>query len=331
MSRLSRLSAGLLAAAAVAAPGRAAEIDPILPAETESVVAVNLRQIIDANLVKKYVLGQLKQAMAGNDMAKQLSELGLDPLKDIDRVSVGSWGEGEDGNAVFVVRGRFDLEKMFAAAEAKAKTDGDKVKILTEGKYKLVQVTIDNVPKPAFFTFADDKTIVGSLDKKMAVAAADVAKAGGKPQLAKELAALVLKQDEKASLFACAVVAKDRFKGLPPGVGGGIPGVDTAKLGEQLKSLRSYAMTLRLTDDVSLELDAGMADTESANEFGGSLSQLIGTAKGFLPLVAGMQPNMKPLIDELNNTLKSSVKDKDVTLSLKLSGDAIGKAAGSGD
>jgi len=330
MSRLTRLGAGLLTAAVLTAPVRAGEIDPVLPAETESVMAVNMRQIVDANLVKKYVLGQLKQAMAGNDAAKQLQELGLDPLKDIDRLTVGSWGDGEDANAVFVVRGKFDLEKMFAAAEAKARTDADKVKIVNEGKYKLVQVTLDNMPRPAFLTFADDKTIVGALDKKQVVAAADKAKEGGKPQLSKEIAALVLKQDEKASMYACAVVPKDRIK-LPPGVGGGIPGVDTAKLGEQLKSLRSYAMTLRLTDDVSLELDAGMADAESANEFGASLSQLIGTAKGFLPLVAGQQPAMKPLIDEINNTLKSSVKDKDVTLTLKLSGDAIGKAAGGGD
>ncbi len=332
MSRLSRLGAGLLAAVVIAAPGRAAEIDPVLPAATESVVAVNMRQIIDANLVKKYALGQLKQMMAGNDIAEQLKGLGLDPLKDIDRVSVGSWGGEEDANAVFVVRGKFDLEKMFAAAENLAKTNGDKVKIVSDPKCKLIQVTVEQSPKPLFFTFADDKTIVGGLDQKAAVAAFETAKAAtGKPQLKRELADLVLKQDEKASLFACAVVDKDKFKGLPPGVGAGIPGLDAAKVGEQLKALRNYAMTLRLTDDVSLEIDAGMADTESAGAFGDSLSQLIGTAKGFLPLITGMQPNLKPLVDEVTNTLKSSVKGSDVTLTLKLSGDAIGKAAGGGD
>ena len=82
---------------------------------------------------------------------------------------------------------------------------------------------------------------------------------------------------------------------------------------------------------MALEIDAGMADTDSANEFGQTLSQLVGTAKGFLPLIAGQQPNLKPLVDEVSNTLKSSVKDKDVTLSVRLSGDAIGKAAGGGD
>jgi hypothetical protein len=330
MSRLTRLGAGLLAAAALAAPARAAEINPILPPETEAVFSVNMRQILDANLVKKFVLGQAKQMLAGNDAAKELKELGLDPLKDIDSLTGGTWGKGDDGNVVFVVKGRFDLDKMFAAAEARAKAEGDKVKIVSEGKYKLVQLTLDNVPKPVLVTFADDKTIVGSFDKKQAVAAADLAKAGGnKPQLKKDLAALVLKQDEKASLYMCGLV--DKFDGLPPGVGGGIPGVDAAKLGEQLKSLRSVAMTLKLTEDVALDVDMGMADTESATEFGGTLSQLVGTAKGFLPLVAGQNPNAKPLADEVANTLKSSVKEKEVSLTLKLSGDAIGKAAGGGD
>ena len=333
MSRLTRLGAGLLASVCLAAPARAADIDPVLPAESESVFAVNMKQIVDANLVKKYVLGQLKQVMAGNDIAKELQALGLDPLKDVDTISGGSWGDGEDANLVAVVKGRFDLEKMFAAAEARAKTDGDKVKIVADPACKLVQVTLgDNQPKPLFVTFADDKTIVASLSQKQAVTAFQTAKAAAsKPQLKKELAALVLKQDDKASMYACGIVDKDKFKGLPPGAGGGLPGVDAAKLNEQLKALRNYALTIKLTDDVSLEFDAGMADTGAADEFNGSLSQLIGTAKGLLPLFAGQQPQLKPVIDELNNTLKSSVKDKDVTLTLKLSGDAIGKAAGGGD
>jgi hypothetical protein len=328
MSRLTRLAAGLLLSAAFAAPGRAAEIDPVLPAECESVFAVNMRQIVDANLVKKFVLGQLKQMMQGSDVAKELSDLGLDPLKDIDRVVGGSWGQGDDGNLVMVIRGKFDLEKLFAAAEAKAKTDGDKFKIVSEGGSKLVQVVIEQLPKPLFLTGADEKTLVGAFSAKQATTAADVARKGGTARLKGDLATLVLKQDEKASLFLCGLAPKE-FAGLPPGVGGGL--VDTAKIGEQLKGLKSYGMTLRLTDDIALEFEAGMADTEAAEAFGASLSQLVGTAKTFLPAIAGMQPSMKAVADEVANTLKSTVKEKDVTLSLKLSGDAIGKAAGGGD
>src|SRR4051794_26808628 len=91
-----RLFAAAFLAVVVAAPVRAAEVDVLLPAETEAVMFVNVRQILDSDLVKKYALGQVKQALQGNENQKLLKDLGLDPLKDIDRVTVGSWGKGPE-------------------------------------------------------------------------------------------------------------------------------------------------------------------------------------------------------------------------------------------
>ena len=83
--------------------------------------------------------------------------------------------------------------------------------------------------------------------------------------------------------------------------------------------------------DVNIEIVMGMKDDESADDFGATLSQLIDTAKNLLPLVAGQQPQFKPLADEVTKTLKAKTKDKEVTLTVKLSGDSIGKATGAGD
>ena len=58
-----RALVGAVLAAGLAAPARAAEVDPLLPAETESVMFVNVRQVLDSDLVKKYALGQIKQAL----------------------------------------------------------------------------------------------------------------------------------------------------------------------------------------------------------------------------------------------------------------------------
>ena len=124
-------AAALLAVAA--APVRAAEIDVLLPAETESVMFVNVRQVLDSDLVKKYALGQIKQALQGNDAQKMLKGLGLDPLKDIDRVTIGSWGKGpEDMQAVAIVRGKFDPEKVLNAARDQAGKNADKMAIVEE-------------------------------------------------------------------------------------------------------------------------------------------------------------------------------------------------------
>src|SRR5262245_42187139 len=107
-----RLLVGAVLAAGLAAPARAAEVDPLLPAETESVLVVNVRQVLESELIKKYALGQIKQSLEGNDAQETLKKLGLDPLKDVDRLTVGSWGKDKDDvNVVAVVRGKFDPVK----------------------------------------------------------------------------------------------------------------------------------------------------------------------------------------------------------------------------
>lgn len=324
-----RLLAGAVLAAGLAAPVRAAEVDPLLPAETESILFVNVRQVLESELIKKYALGQIKQALGGNDARKMLEKLGLDPLKDVDRVTAGSWGKGqEDMNAVFVVRGKFDPEKLFKAAQEEGRNNGDKIAIVEDGKYKLVKFTVDNSPKPIFAAVADEKTIIAGTDKKLVTDTLAVAEKGAKPQLKKELAALLLKQDEKASLFAVGLTeGKTEGVQIPPG----LPGVDPAKLQKQLENLKTFAMTVRLTEDVSLEVAMGMKDTDAADDFGATVEGLLGTVKQFLPLLAGQQPNAKPLIDEVNKTLKSKVKEKDVTVTLSLSAESIGKATDGGD
>lgn len=325
-----RLFAAALLLVAAAAPVRAAEVDALLPAETESVLFVNVRQILDSDLIKKYALGQIKQALQGNDAQKMLKDLGLDPLKDVDRVTVGSWGKGpEDMEAVAIVRGKFDPEKLFAAAKEQASKNADKMAIVEEGKYKLVKITNENQPKPFYVAVADEKTIVGANDKKLTTSILAAAEKGAsKPSLKKELAALVLKQDEKASVFACGLM-EGKVENVP-GLNN-IPGVNPEKFQKGLEQLKTFAMTMRLTDEVGLEVVMGMKTADAADDFGGEISNLIGTAKGFLPLLTQNQPNLKPLVDEVGNTLKSKIKDKDVLINLKLTAEAIGKATGAGD
>lgn len=327
MLRLSRLVYGAALLAAATAPVRAAEVDPLLPAETEGVVFVNVRQILDSDLIKKYALGQIKQALEGNDAQKALKEIGLDPLKDVDRVSMGVWGKQEDMNGVFVIRGKFDPAKLFEAADKASKAKGDQISIVTEGKYKLVKVTPKEGSanqKPVYLSVADEKTLVAATDPKLAVSTVEAAEKRAKPALKKDLAALVLNQDEKASLFVCGLV-DGKVNELPPGFN--IPNIDPKQLQEQLANLKNVALTVRLTDAVGLEIAAGMKDADAATAFGGTAAKLVDTAKVFLPFAGAQQPQAKPVIDDLVNTLKSSVKDTSVVISLKLTADAIAKAA----
>jgi hypothetical protein len=326
MTYLSRALFAVAVLALPAASARAAEVDPLLPAETESIFFVNVRQALDSDIVKKNFLGQLKQVLKGDDAQKTLNELGLNPLTDIDRLIVGSWGKDKDDmQGVAVLRGKFDPEKLFKAATAAAAKESEKISVVEAGDYKLIKFTNDG--KTFFAAVANEKTIVAGSDKKLVVAAMEASQKGTKPAIKKELAALLLKMDEKATMFACGLT-EGKVGELPPI---NIPGVDGDALAKQLGNVQNVSMTFRITEDVSLDISMGMKDGDSADELGKAVDQLINTAKTFLPLVAGQQPKLKPLADELGKNLKSKVKDKDVVLMLKLSADAISKAAAGED
>ena len=108
------LAATLTAGLTMSAPARAAEIDTLLPSETESVVFINVKQILASGIVKKYALGQLKQTIESNeDAQRMMKDLGIDPMKDIDRVTAGTWGKDKDDmKVVAIVRGKFDPTKL---------------------------------------------------------------------------------------------------------------------------------------------------------------------------------------------------------------------------
>ena len=116
---------------------------------------------------------------------------------------------------------------------------------------------------------------------------------------------------------------------LPPNVQ--VPNVDGAVLAKQLEGLKSIAISVKLTGDVTLEVNAGMTDAAAADDFGETVAKLVGTAKQFIPLFSGQAPKLKPIADEVTKTLTSKVKDAEVSLGLKLSADAIGKAADGGE
>src|SRR6266536_2863410 len=85
-----------LAAALFASPLRAAEADKHLPSDATAVVFVNLRQILDSPVSKKYMLDQIKDGLKKDaDAQKFMAAAGLDPLKDLSSVTVAiSPGDG---------------------------------------------------------------------------------------------------------------------------------------------------------------------------------------------------------------------------------------------
>src|SRR3954451_4073644 len=88
-----RFAVAFLLALAGTAPARAADLDPLLPPDTESYLSVNVRQIVDSPLFQKQLLAPLKQMLVesgGEALQTVLKDLDVDPFKHVDRVTIVS-------------------------------------------------------------------------------------------------------------------------------------------------------------------------------------------------------------------------------------------------
>ncbi len=163
------------------APGRAAEVDPYVPADTETVVNVNVRQILDSPLIKKHALEAAQEALRGNDQVQDvLKDLGFDPFKHLDRVVVATPGGTDKDRGLVIVHGRFDLAKFKTKGEQAAKDHSENLKIhkVLAGKHLVYEVNVPDMDEPLFVALASEDTLFASPGKDYVV---DALKKLGKP------------------------------------------------------------------------------------------------------------------------------------------------------
>lgn len=322
MMRLSRLrlAAALAAALAVAPGARAAEPDRLLPAEADTIVYVNFRQIVEADVVKKYALEQIKQALAGQEAKKFLEEMGLDPLKDVDKVWAGTSGKNQDDmKALVVVHGTFDPDKLLKAAEAATKKDGELFSMVKDGNATMFKYQPEN-GNPVYGTVVDATTVVAGTDKKLVATALKQADEKKKAPIKAELAELIKGLDEKASMFAVSLV-KGKFDALK------LPAqspIDLSSVEKSLPKTDTISVVVKVAADINLEVIFGMKDEDAAEDMAAAVSKLITDVGGFVPALIAFEPKAKPLADVIK-TVKSDVKKKNVTVTGKVTGDIIGK------
>src|SRR5712692_7857713 len=111
MLRIRILGARALALAGVLLAGAAsaAEVDKYLPDDSQFVLCVDVRQILDAKLTKTYALEKIKDGFKKSAEAERLFKgIGLDPLKDIHSITVAGVQPGAEHKRLVIVRGSFD-------------------------------------------------------------------------------------------------------------------------------------------------------------------------------------------------------------------------------
>jgi hypothetical protein len=302
---------------------RAAEPDKLLPASADSVLQVNVRQILDSDITKKYALEQLKQFLDGNEAKKMLTELGLDPLKDIDQLVVGASGSNKgDMKALIIVHGKFNVDKLTKAAEAQTKKDPDKFTKIKEGNTTIYKALFDGTDQPIYASILDENTLIAASEKKM-ITTAVKANDGNEPANIKgELASLIKKIDSKSSVFAASIVKGKLDEVKIPG-GGNLP-VDLTAFQELIPKIETVAFAVQVKSDVSVEITIGMKNDNAAGDFQNAFDEFMKQVKPLIQIAGAAEPRAKPVIDILG-TIKSSTKNKDVIIVGKVTGANIAK------
>jgi hypothetical protein len=292
---------------------RAVEPDKFIPPDAESVTVVNLKQTLDSAIVKKYALDVIKSLVENNADAQNLTKAtGLNLGKDIDALTITTTG-GLDGKLLLVVRGRYDAQKLEAAAANYAKTNPNNLKIGKEGSTTIYESNNDG--KTTYAAVADTGTLLASGDRAYLVAALKRA-AGPTVPPKKELTEALAKIGGKESIYTALIVTDDVKKTLA--------GNDQTK--DLAKILKTVTATLMLTDAIQLDITATATTPQAAQQLTLGLNAYKQAMPGIFKTIGSEQ--LLPLGEAIQKNLKVAAEANIVTINLKLTEDVFKKAFG---
>ncbi len=304
---------------AAAAPARAADLDKYLPEDTEMVVSINVRQILDSDFFKKNVGDAARDALNGVDQAPEvLKDLGFDPFKDLDRVIVAAPGGAEKDRGLVIAHGRFDLDKFRAKAEQVSKDEPDILKIHkisdgADGKFLVYEVTVNEQAPAVFVALADATTLLASPGKDYVVDAMRKLSSKEAPVLKnKQMQGLLERMNDKQSVSLAVVGGA-----LTPG--DGVP-QEVKDLFEKIDALGGG---VTLDDNVKIEVAATAKNADEAKDVVDNFKSYLNQARLLLSALAFTKNAKVDVLIDLVNSVKISVKDKTVVVKATVSADSI--------
>jgi hypothetical protein len=317
MLTLHRLQTGLIASAVLALtlPAHAAEVDKYLPEDTEAVVVVNAKQLVDSSLVKKHLLGHIRELLKSNDeAAKILESLGFDPFKDLTSITAAMPLIGNDAKGLIITHGQFDKAKFDAKAEEVVKERGDVLKIHKEGDRKVYEVKVPDGDKPAFVGIVDQTTLVAGPDKQHILDAFATSEGKKKGTLKKEIQELIEKADATQSVWLAAT-AQAFLKG-------DLSSDDKAK--KNLEKINSVTAGVTIDKGIKAAFMVATKSAENAKELADEFKEVLNQVKGLLTLLAEQNKQLAPLVDAVGN-LKVTTEGNNISVKAEVSEEVIEK------
>lgn len=233
-------------------PVRAADVDRYVPDDARMIAQVNLREILDAPLARKYALDEMHTALDRHAEVRQaLEALGLDPFRDLQSVTLAGLTVDDKLSGLAIVHGRFDPAKVRTIAEQYAREHPDELKIHPRDG----RVVYEAVKKRTVYAALVDREVL-LLSPSRAVLTEAVARRGKTPHLSKDLQALVSPIDGRQSAWFAGVVTDDVQKELARSL-----------LGRQRAGqVKSFTGGVRVGDTIEADIHIETSNARTASD-----------------------------------------------------------------
>jgi hypothetical protein len=314
-----RLSVLAVLALFVPAGARAADLDPYLPADTESYLSVNVKAVLASPIVKKYALDAAREALKEMELNGLLAELGFDPFKDLDRIQLASPTTADKDRGLAILTGTFDAAKLKKKADDAARDDSERVKAhkvnLGGGATHVVyEVAIPGQDLTMFVALVGNKTLLASPGKDYVVGALKQGRQAKKPALKHKGFQGVLENLDSKQAVSLAMLGTSLGKNewvdlLPQEYRDALTGIEVVGGG------------LGFGNEVKLDLVVSTKADQDARVLRDALSKGVKLAQAGLALLGDRKE--LSLLGEVLNTVKVGSKGKTLSLSARLTADVL--------
>jgi len=275
-------------------------IEPkVLPNNTEMVVAVNLRQIVNSDLAKKneFLLkiakGLVESALTSNqDTTKYQQAAGFDLFHDVTNLTVAFPAKKDSKNLFIVAQGTFDPAKIRTAMAA-AEGDGLKVKASRSGSYDVFEYgSTDGTT--LYVGLYDATTAFIAYDRQQVIDAFSRADGSSPSKLSATMQTLLANQSQAAfgmiSTGNALLAMTDN---------GAVANVSVG--GQSFAGLESVTVNIGVSKDINLNVAMATKDKNAAQSLKDQADL------GFASLRALVQANdsANPTMKAVNNILRS--------------------------
>lgn len=295
----------------------AADVTAYLPAESDVVVTIQVRQVAESELGKKVGADLLKELLgAVKQAAAAVEASGLDLLKDFEVITVGIDIDHLDPPKPFALfEGKFDAKKVEASMSKFAKDHAERLSAITVGGRAAYKLPGGKPTETMYAAILDDTKLIVAGSEEDLTGAFKAAAGDRKPVISKDLAGLLATAKSTAPIFARAWV-KGKLTELK---------VPNEKLQAQVQKVDWATAAVTVNKDVAITLTVNAQDEAGAKLLSDLLGATVGLIRLQLAAASEDQPELAPIRDLLKATRVAPV-GKTVVATGSVKGEAIEKA-----